>query len=62
VFVGAERPPCPKCGTQAYALTAAPPGELRCQGCAFRMTIRELTFSVPRHSGQELPAPGPHPR
>jgi hypothetical protein len=62
VFVGAERPPCPKCGTQTYGLTTAPPGELRCRGCAFRVTIRELTFFVPRHSARRLSAPSAHPR
>jgi hypothetical protein len=44
VFVGAEAPPCPKCGETHYSPAQEYPGWMRCHGCTFRFTTEELTF------------------
>ena len=49
VFVGAEAPPCPKCGEQDYQPAEESPEEMRCRGCAFLFTDRELAQMAYNH-------------
>lgn len=50
VFVGAEAPLCPKCGEQDYQPVEENPEEMRCRGCTFLFTDRELAHMAYSHS------------
>ena len=42
IFVGAESPPCQRCGERDYQPAKESPKEMRCRGCGFLYSDREL--------------------
>ena len=46
IFTGSEAPKCPKCGNREYQPSDQHPDKMRCKGCAFLYTNRELAGMV----------------